>query len=105
MGSFAVPEILRVPLESISLAVKVTREDEDVRVCDVYSLLVRILILQIQHFLKKAIDPPDVAAMDTAWTNLVNLGAVDDQGKLTALGRHMVGTFHLTLRTILSPNS
>lgn len=32
MARFAIPEILRVPLESISLAVKVTREDEDVKV-------------------------------------------------------------------------
>jgi len=32
MAEFPVPEILRVPLESISLAVKVIREDEDVKV-------------------------------------------------------------------------
>ncbi|KAK0198729.1 P-loop containing nucleoside triphosphate hydrolase protein [Armillaria mellea] len=72
MGKFVVPEILRVPLENISLAVKVTREDEDVK-----------------HFLGKAISPPDVSSMDTAWTTLENLGAVDRQGRLTALGRHL----------------
>ncbi|KAK0208634.1 P-loop containing nucleoside triphosphate hydrolase protein [Desarmillaria ectypa] len=72
MGKFVVPEILRVPLENISLAVKVTREDEDVR-----------------HFLGKAISPPDVSSMDTAWATLENLGAVDRQGRLTALGRHL----------------
>ncbi|KAK0481842.1 P-loop containing nucleoside triphosphate hydrolase protein [Armillaria novae-zelandiae] len=72
MGKFVVPEILRVPLENISLAVKVTREDEDVK-----------------HFLGKAISPPDVSSMDTAWATLENLGAVDGQGRLTALGRHL----------------
>ncbi|KAG7452226.1 P-loop containing nucleoside triphosphate hydrolase protein [Guyanagaster necrorhizus] len=72
MGKFVVPEILRVPLENILLAVKVTREDEDVR-----------------HFLRKAISPPDVSSMDTAWATLENLGAMDGQGRLTALGRHL----------------
>lgn len=33
MTEFPVPEILRVPLESISLSVKAAREDEDVKVC------------------------------------------------------------------------
>lgn len=32
MAKFPVPEILRVPLESISLTVKVMREEEDVKV-------------------------------------------------------------------------
>lgn len=32
MAQFPVPEILRVPLESISLSVKAAREDEDVKV-------------------------------------------------------------------------
>jgi HrpA-like RNA helicase len=32
MAEFPVPEILRVPLESISLSVKAAREDEDVKV-------------------------------------------------------------------------
>ncbi|KAF8445690.1 P-loop containing nucleoside triphosphate hydrolase protein [Boletus edulis BED1] len=69
MSSFPVPEILRIPLESISLMVKVTRENED-------------------HFLEKAIDPPDVSAMDKAWSTLQELGAVDKESKLTALGRY-----------------
>jgi ATP-dependent RNA helicase DHX57 len=34
MGRFPVPEILRTPLESISLTVKVMRESEDVKVSD-----------------------------------------------------------------------
>jgi HrpA-like RNA helicase len=29
-------------------------------------------------------------AMDKAWTTLEELGAIDQDGKLTALGRHMV---------------
>jgi len=36
MGSFPIPEILRVPLESISLTIKVMREDEDVKVTSEY---------------------------------------------------------------------
>lgn len=32
MAQFPVPEILRVPLESISLTIKVMREEEDVKV-------------------------------------------------------------------------
>ncbi|KAF8492710.1 P-loop containing nucleoside triphosphate hydrolase protein [Gautieria morchelliformis] len=72
MGEFPIPEILRVPLESLSLAVKAVREDEDVKL-----------------FLGKAIDPPQSAAMEKAWAVLQELGAVDENGKLTALGRHM----------------
>ncbi|KIJ21992.1 hypothetical protein PAXINDRAFT_159969 [Paxillus involutus ATCC 200175] len=72
MKSFPVPEILRTPLESISLTVKVMRQNEDVK-----------------HFLKRAIDPPEVSAMDKAWSVLEELGAVDQEGKLTSLGRHM----------------
>ncbi|KAF9245882.1 P-loop containing nucleoside triphosphate hydrolase protein [Melanogaster broomeanus] len=72
MKPFPVPEILRTPLESISLTVKVMRENEDVK-----------------HFLKGAIDPPEVSAMDKAWSVLKELGAIDQDGRLTALGRHM----------------
>jgi ATP-dependent RNA helicase DHX57 len=32
MGKFPVPEILRVPLEKISLTIRLMREDEDVKV-------------------------------------------------------------------------
>lgn len=72
MGKYPVPEILRVPLESISLTVKVMREEEDVKL-----------------FLSRAIDPPKVASMQAAWTVLEELGAVDLQGRLTPLGRHI----------------
>ncbi|KAF8323715.1 P-loop containing nucleoside triphosphate hydrolase protein [Clavulina sp. PMI_390] len=72
MGNFPVPEILRVPLESLSLQIKVMREDEDVAA-----------------FLGKAIDPPKVQAIEKALTTLDELGATDFDGKLTALGRQM----------------
>lgn len=72
MGRFPIPEILRTPLESISLTVKVMRESEDVK-----------------HFLNRAIDPPEVSAMDKAWDVLEELGAIDADGRLTALGRHI----------------
>ncbi|KAJ7675357.1 P-loop containing nucleoside triphosphate hydrolase protein [Mycena rosella] len=72
MAKYPVPEILRVPLESISLTVKVMREDEDVKL-----------------FLSRAIDPPKVASMEAAWTVLEELGAVDMNGRLTPLGRHI----------------
>ncbi|KAJ7017484.1 P-loop containing nucleoside triphosphate hydrolase protein [Mycena alexandri] len=65
MGKYPVPEILRVPLESISLTVKVMREEED-----------------------------------AAWTVLEELGAVDLNGKLTPLGRHISTLPMLVLGTI-----
>jgi HrpA-like RNA helicase len=86
MGKYPVPEILRVPLESISLTVKVMREEEDVKL-----------------FLKRAIDPPKVAAMEAAWSVLEELGAVDLNGKLTPLGRHIVSGRTIG-RVYLSPN-
>ncbi|KAF8808063.1 P-loop containing nucleoside triphosphate hydrolase protein [Phlegmacium glaucopus] len=72
MAKFPVPEILRVPLESISLAVKATKEDQDIKV-----------------FLSQAIDPPSIAAMDRALAILEELGAIDNTGTLTALGKHI----------------
>lgn len=51
-----------------------------------------------QHFLKKAIDPPDVSAMDKAWTTLQELGAIDKESKLTALGRHMASPCYVINR-------
>ncbi|KZV88008.1 P-loop containing nucleoside triphosphate hydrolase protein [Exidia glandulosa HHB12029] len=72
MRKFVQPEILRVPLESLSLSVKAMREDEDVK-----------------SFLSRAIDPPSITAMDRAWVNLKALGAVGEDDELTALGKHM----------------
>jgi hypothetical protein len=41
-------------------------------------------------FLTRAISPPKTVAMENAWSTLEELGAIDQNGKLTALGRHMV---------------
>ena len=43
-----------------------------------------------QLFLTRAITPPQMQAMEQAWSTLEELGAVDQSGRLTALGRHMV---------------
>ncbi|KAK7064008.1 dead deah box [Favolaschia claudopus] len=81
MGKFPVPEILRVPLESISLTVKVMREKR----MSSFSCNERSI-------------RPKVAAMEAAWTVLEELGAVDLNGRLTPLGRHIM----LVLGTIFS---
>lgn len=44
----------------------------------------------LQLFLRKAIDPPEIGAMEKAWCVLEELGAVDADGRLTALGKHIV---------------
>ncbi|CAA7264809.1 unnamed protein product [Cyclocybe aegerita] len=72
MVEFPVPEILRVPLENISLSVKAAKEDEDVKA-----------------FLSRAINPPAVAAIGRALLTLEEVGAIDQSGKLTPLGKHM----------------
>jgi ATP-dependent RNA helicase DHX57 len=51
----------------------------------------RSIDLFIQEFLGRAVDPPEVVAMDKALAVLEELGATDTAGALTALGRHMVG--------------
>ncbi|THV01418.1 P-loop containing nucleoside triphosphate hydrolase protein [Dendrothele bispora CBS 962.96] len=66
-----VPEILRVPLENVSLSVKAMREEVDVKA-----------------YLSQAVNPPKIAAMDRAQSILEELGALDEN-KLTALGRHL----------------
>lgn len=93
MTKFPVPEILRVPLENISLSVKAAREHQDVKV----SILHRAhdccgisFWLTCQVFLRQTIDPPSFAALDSAWNTLEDLNAVDDAGNLTALGKYMV---------------
>ncbi|EJT97204.1 P-loop containing nucleoside triphosphate hydrolase protein [Dacryopinax primogenitus] len=72
MPAFSVPEMLRVPLERLSLQVKVTKEDEDVK-----------------SFLLRAISPPKISALDQAWVVLREIGAIDTHDNLTALGRHL----------------
>ena len=41
-------------------------------------------------FLSRALDPPDMAAMDHALSMLTELGAISDNGEVTALGQHLV---------------
>ena len=43
-----------------------------------------------QAFLGRAVDPPAMEAMDKALSVLEELGAIDANGSLTALGRHIV---------------
>lgn len=76
MAAQQTPEMRRVPLESLFLEVKSMREDEDVK-----------------EYLNKALDPPSLASMDAALSNLVEAGALQsDQGyksRLTSLGKHL----------------
>ena len=50
MTKFPVPEILRVPLESILLAVKATKEDQDIKVCDIFSISSISRLTSCRHF-------------------------------------------------------
>ncbi|KAK4053504.1 putative ATP-dependent RNA helicase ucp12 [Microbotryomycetes sp. JL201] len=75
MAEHPTPEILRTPLESLCLQIKSVRADEDVK-----------------SFLSKALSPPDVRAIDSAWSTLKLLGAVGEGGmtaRLTPLGMHL----------------
>lgn len=90
MPPFPIPEIQRVALESVALAVKVMHGDVKVRVDD----LVRLhhLTRLAQGFLSQAIDPPAVSALDHALTVLNEIGAVSQEGELTPMGQHLVRT-------------
>jgi ATP-dependent RNA helicase DHX57 len=91
LAEFPIPEILRVPLESVSLSVKASKEDQDVKVCFPYALMLSSsLPSSLQAFLSQAIEAPSLASMDRAWETLVEIGAVDSNDHLTALGKHMV---------------
>lgn len=79
MAAQPLPEIKRTPLESLLLQIKSTRPDADVR-----------------DYLSKALDPPQVKAIETAWATLRLLGAVEVKegknelsAKLTPLGCHL----------------
>ena len=50
-------------------------------------------IVLSQTFLARAIDPPEISAVDKALEVLEELGATGPDGELTALGRHMVYSF------------
>jgi HrpA-like RNA helicase len=51
-----------------------------------------------QAFLSQAVDPPSVATMDRALTTLEELGAIDNTGTLTALGKHIVSLVEYFIR-------
>ncbi|GBE77256.1 Putative DEAH-box ATP-dependent helicase [Sparassis crispa] len=70
LATFPIPEIQRVPLESIALTVKIVHHD-------------------VKKFLSRAIDPPNIAAMDDALSILEDLAATTPHGELTPLGRQM----------------
>jgi hypothetical protein len=54
-------------------------------------IYVRVIFSLVpQAFLSQAIEAPSLASMDRAWETLVEIGAVDSNGHLTALGKHMV---------------
>jgi HrpA-like RNA helicase len=88
MGAFPIPEIKRVALESVSLAVKVMHDD--VKVCHVMCARARAKPCFLQNFLSRAIDPPDISAIDDALATLTNLGAISEEGELTPLGQNLV---------------
>lgn len=73
MRAQQVPELLRTPLEQLCLTVKSMGEHD------------------VRKFLSKALDPPSVAALDSAIRSLRQVEAIDltDRGDLTALGKHM----------------
>ncbi|KAJ1596550.1 hypothetical protein NDA11_007513 [Ustilago hordei] len=89
MAAQQTPEMRRVPLESLFLQVKSMREEEEVR-----------------EYLNKALDPPSLASMDAALSNLIEAGALQgDKGyksRLTSLGRHLAQLpLHLALAKLL----
>jgi len=72
------------------------REEEDVKAVRSFpphsSFALAECPIPIPQFLGKAIDPPKVEQMDSAWRTLMDLGAVEGEhatSKLTALGRHV----------------
>ncbi|OCH95734.1 P-loop containing nucleoside triphosphate hydrolase protein [Obba rivulosa] len=78
MAAFPIPEIRRVPLESVALSAKVVHDD-------------------VKTFLGKAIDPPEMAAIDHALSTLEELAALAPDGSLTPLGIHL-STLPMDLR-------
>ncbi|KZT42681.1 P-loop containing nucleoside triphosphate hydrolase protein [Sistotremastrum suecicum HHB10207 ss-3] len=72
MSPFPVPEIQRVPLESMLLTMKVIAPMTDPR-----------------KSIAGAIDPPDVGSVDRSWATLQIVGCIDESGDLTALGEQV----------------
>ena len=92
MGAYPVPEIRRVALESVALTVKVVHDD--VKVCNTASFTEACHSPKVaaQNFLSRAIDPPEMTAIDHALRILEELGAITDTGELTPLGQNLVSS-------------
>ncbi|EFJ25900.1 hypothetical protein SELMODRAFT_98495, partial [Selaginella moellendorffii] len=71
MAQYQLPEILRTPLESLCLQIK------------------SLQVGSIAKFLSKALEPPELRAVDNAIESLKTIGALDDREELTSLGRHL----------------
>lgn len=59
--------------------------------------MVEFALTYSQAFLNRALDPPDMAAMDHALAVLQQLGAVDQSDEVTPLGEHLVCITYLIL--------
>ena len=71
LADFATPEISRVPLDALCLQIKILKLGD------------------VRAFLKRAIEPPNEAAVDAALRSLQELDAVDTEDELTPLGLHL----------------
>ena len=89
---FPIPEILRVPLENILLTIKASKENQDVKVDFLSVPSLKLLTIFSKAFLSQAVDAPSMTSMDRALRTLEEIGAINEDGKLTALGRHVVST-------------
>ncbi|KAH9329485.1 hypothetical protein KI387_001593 [Taxus chinensis] len=71
MTQYQLPEILRTPLEGLCLQIK------------------SLQFGSISAFLSKALQPPEILAVQNAINLLETIGALDEREELTALGRHL----------------
>ncbi|XP_037705843.1 ATP-dependent RNA helicase DHX30 isoform X3 [Choloepus didactylus] len=72
MAPFQVPEILRTPLENLVLQAKIHMPEKTAA-----------------EFLSKAVDSPDIKAVDEAVTLLQEIGVLDQREDLTILGQRL----------------
>lgn len=70
MPQYQLPEILRTPLQELSLHIK------------------SMQLGTVGSFLAKALQPPDPLAVQNAIELLKTIGALDDMEELTPLGMH-----------------
>ena len=71
LADFATPEISRVPLDALCLQIKILKLGD------------------VRAFLRRAIEPPNEAAVTAALRSLQELDAVDAVDELTPLGHHL----------------